>query len=345
LKSYGKISILLLFATAVSGALLLTLLFAKEKSCDKKFYKFRIRGKNYRFEPSAVSKADKGSNFIVFNDKNDKLPISLFELDKSDVNFSEVKTLSLKKDAQTIPHKFEASTKRGNFFYAVTAFDRDLDEYRKIIMFKLNSSNEIKLLSDLKFDIPPRVILKKKWLKIEALSISPDGNHLLFGIRATGEDYKDPHYGVTILKYSLPKKGKNILKLTEGNPIANFDISSHPNLKRAEGISSLEYVEDRKLFLLLTSYEADSGNENESRKEVGGHLWILPEDKFLSLSIKKVKEITPKPFSHKPEGVETLSKNKALILFDDDNDRKKGENSATGFKLRKNESVFKIVEF
>ncbi|MBW2738938.1 MAG: hypothetical protein JRE64_08830 [Deltaproteobacteria bacterium] len=299
-------------------------------------------GKYPRFEPSGIARIGNTRHFLVVNDKKEGGSFSIFELTRNDM-LIEVDQFELRIGKSIVDlSKLEAitaSNKQPGTFYAITAFDRYASkswEYRKLVRFRLDDSRQPVECEELKLYDPGKKIashLNYKWSKVEAMALSPDETSLLIGIRAIGESYKLPLYKVIILKYDL----KDLLQGPE--VIVNVDLNEY--LKRPEGISSLEFSHKLNSFLLLTSFEDESRYPPIS--QVGGHLWIAPRDLSQLNKIDRWKSLERTTFSHKPEGVDMLSSREAIVVFDDDGDRKSTTGEKGKFKLGANEAVFSIV--
>jgi len=179
-------------------------------------------------------------------------------------------------------------------------------------------------------------------LKVEGLALTPDEKHLLVGVRAIGKKKKKPEYRVIILKYKLD----DLKKLPE--ILVNVDLRDDKDLQKilgmpeGEGISSLEYDPNSGKYMVLTSYEVKDG---KSKEHVSGNLWLIPEN-FEGLDVaKNWKQYNRMPFTHKPEGVSLASKpGEAIIVFEDDNDRKCINKCKGKFPYKPNEGAFKIVD-
>lgn len=296
------------------------------------------KGKYRKFEPSGVSKIGKTNSFIIINDKNEEPPFSIFQW-TGEGQLKEVSQFALKtKDRQVDVFKLEAITasrKDPGTFYVITSFDRNEPGYRKLIRFKLDKTNELINFEELNLYDPRKIItlkLKKEWSAIEALALSPEEEYLFIGVRAIGENYETPSYKVIILKYAINDLDK------EPEILVSVDLQGY--LGRPEGISSLEYSSELNKFLLLTSFEVGDDITTIKKDQVGGHLWIVPEELSKLNSLDQWKEFKRLTFTHKPEGVEVLSASKAIVVFDDDNDRKSITGDESKFKLAPNEAVF-----
>lgn len=300
-------------------------------------------GRYRKFEPSGVSRIGKTSYFIVINDKNKTPPFSLFELTEQgrllEIAQFEIRT----QDKQIDVFKLEAITasrKNSGTFYAITAFDRDESKFpgsRKLILFKLDNTHNLIDFEELKLYDPGKMVsmeLKREWSKVEALALSPEEEYLFIGVRAIGESYKSSSYKVIILKYTLNDLNK------KPEILVNVDLQDY--LQRSEGISSLEFSHELNKFLLLTSFEDNT--EPILKDQVGGHLWIVPRELSRLNSLVQWKTFKRIAFIHKPEGVEALSARKAIVVFDDDDDRKSIEGVGGKFRLASNEAVFSVVD-
>ena len=309
-----------------------------------------------RFEPSGIARIPDTDNYIVIDDKDSDLQI--FELADNDLLHISKQPLELEyKDKKDEEFKVKAkklegitaSRKDPGKFYAITSFDRNKDSYRKLIRIGLEKSKKdpnkeepyaIDDLQGLEIYSPSRAIDEEEepWSKVEGLALTPDEKYLIIGVREMGEDYKNSEYRVIILRYELDKLNKR------PKTIVNIDLNAQGVLKRPEGISSIEFDPNLKKYIVLTSYESSEFKESK-RDEVGGHIWLLPEDLKEADDPKAWKNYPNKAFTHKPEGVSlTSTPGKVIVVFDDDNDRKCIRNCDNTFPQKPNEGVFKIVE-
>lgn len=360
----------IILAAVFLGSLVFTVPRSAE-SADEEYSTFE----SYKlFEPSGIARIPNTDDYIVIDDKDPYLfifklqdkklhqisnpPIKLkYKYKDENGKKTEVKVKVKKLEGIT------ASLKNPGTFYAITAFDRDNEKYRKLVRFSLKKNKDekneesyiIENIKELKISNPHKAIIDKDgpipWLKVEGLALTPDEKHLLVGVRAIGEDFDNPEYRVIILKYKI----KELNKLPE--ILVNVDLKDAENLQKilgmpeGEGISSLEYDPNSGKYIVLTSYEDKDG---KSKEHVSGHLWLVPED-FEGLNDAANWEQYKKmpSFSHKPEGVSLTSKpGKAIIVFDDDNDRKCIDDNngkcikvcEGKFNYKPNEGVFKIVD-
>jgi hypothetical protein len=335
------------------------------------------------FEPSGIARIPNTDDYIVIDDKDPYLFI--FELKGNKLHQISNPPIKLKykyKDENGKKTKVKvkvkklegitASLKKPGTFYAITAFDRDNEKYRKLVRFglekkekkkglnseknekekELNNEKPYKIvkLEELKIYDPYEAITYKDkpipWLKVEGLALTPDEKHLLIGVRAIGKNKKPDKkneyielYRAIILKYKL----NDLKKLPE--ILVNVDLEKI--IGRPEGISSLEYDPKLKKFIVLTSFEMDEKkSEDEDVPEidqVGGHLWLVPED-FEGLNdAANWEQYKKMSFTHKAEGVSLTSKpGEAIVVFDDDNDRKSIKECDEKFNQEPKERTVKI---
>jgi len=354
----------IMLAAAFLGSLFFTGAIGAESE-DEQYPTFE----SYKlFEPSGIARIPNTDDYIVIDDKDPYLFIFKLEDNKLDqisnppikLKYKYKDENGKKTEVKVKVKKLEgitASLKNPGTFYAITAFDRDNEKYRKLVRFGLEKKGEKKglnsekdkkelnnekpykivKLEELKIYDPNKAIceLGKPWSKVEGLALTPDEKHLLVGVRAIGKNKDNPEYRVIILKYDI----NELDKLPD--VIVNVDLEKI--IGRPEGISSLEYDPDSGKYIVLTSYE--SSDKDIKTDEVGGHLWLVPED-FIGLDVaKNWKQHYRMPFTHKPEGVSLTSKpGEAIVVFDDDNDRKCIDKCKGKFPYKPNEGVFKIVD-
>jgi len=317
------------------------------------------------FEPSGIARIPNTDDYIVIDDKDPYLFIFKLEDNKLDqisnppikLKYKYKDENGKKTEVKVKVKKLEgitASLKNPGTFYAITAFDRDNEKYRKLVRFSLKRNKDGKYeepyilndLAKLKISDPGGVIGgdDMPWFKVEGLALTPEEKHLLVGVRAIGMNEDNPEYRVIILKYKLD----DLKKLPE--ILVNVDLRDDKDLQKilgmpeGEGISSLEYDPDSGKYIVLTSYE--SSEKDIKTDEVGGHLWLVPED-FEGLNdAANWEQYKKRPsFTHKPEGVSLTSKpGEAIVVFDDDNDRKCIKECKGKFNYKPNKGAFKIVD-
>ncbi|TDI91543.1 MAG: hypothetical protein E2O72_01795 [Candidatus Dadabacteria bacterium] len=353
----------IILAAAFLGSLFFTGAIGAESEDEKytTFGRYKLL-KDKRFEPSGIARIPDTDDYIVIDDKGPYL--SIFELQNNKLHQISKPVIETEKVKVKKLEGITASLKEPGIFYAITAFVGD-NEFRKLVRFNLKRNKDekneepyvIENIKELEIYDPHEAIIYKKepipWLKVEGLALTPDEKHLLVGVRAIGKNEKLNNkkkykvyielYRVIILKYDVD----NLNKPPE--ILVNVDLKDAENLQKilgmpeGEGISSLEYDPDSGKYIVLTSYEDKDG---KSKEHVSGHLWLVPED-FEGLNDAANWEQYKKmpSFSHKPEGVSLTSKpGKAIIVFDDDNDRKCINKCKGKFPYKPNEGVFKIVD-
>jgi hypothetical protein len=254
-------------------------------------------------------------------------------------------------------------TPDGLYVIATTGFDRvksdsaEWDGYNTLLFWKVGSPETVTVVSPTTSDgITSSVSLREKisvvlkseqfpkgvpYFKVEGLAAIP-GNKLLFGIRELGANYEEFEYAAKIISVSYQIRNGNVLELADDfKLIYSYDVSKAFN--QTVGLSSLEYDKHSDRLYLLTSFE-----ESETDEGLGGYLWTLPiadlkSGKAPTLEIKE--DGTPLLFAHKSEGISVLSKNKVLVIHDDDRvlGRKKVENPETQFSRQANQGAYSIV--
>ncbi len=350
----------IMLAAAFLGSLFFTVAIGAESE-DEQYPTFE----SYKlFEPSGIARIPNTDDYIVIDDKDPYLfifklegnelqqisnPALKFECEDENCKGSKVKVKKLEG--------ITASLKKPGTFYAITAFARkkpgkEVAKRETLVRFVLNKSTDaeqksnekpykIAELEELKISDPGGVIGgdDMPWFKVEGLALTPEEKHLLVGVRTIGMNEDNPEYRVIILKYKLD----DLKKLPE--ILVNVDLEKI--IGRPEGISSLEYDPKLKKFIVLTSFEMDEKkSEDEDVPEidqVGGHLWLVPED-FEGLNdAANWEQYKKMSFTHKAEGVSLTSKpGEAIVVFDDDNDRKSIKECDEKFNQEPKERTVKI---
>jgi hypothetical protein len=312
---------------------------------------YKTFGRYNRFEPSAVALWPGTSYVVVLNDRSKwTSPISVFKMGKKGGLKEIARPIVMIKGKALDISKFEgitASQKKPGVFYATTAFDRPVPSFRIVVRFELQAKSKgkkgkkvsIKMKSAkvMKFRDPSGVIkakYKMPWYKIEALALTPEEDALIVGVRTYGKSYKKPQFRVLLLRYDLKRVNK------DPSVLAHFDLKGL--LGREEGISALEYLPERKQYLLVTSYENDDASPPTA--QVGGHLWLVSTDLTTLNQEETWKKAWRQKVTHKPEGVTPLGGGKILVVYDDDNDRKsKGKDKPGTFPMQANEAAYSII--
>lgn len=304
-------------------------------------------GRYIPFEPSSITRIGYEPFFLVVDDKSKQTPFSIFELTASG-HLSEVHRFHLSFGEKPLKlRKLEATTgahRDKGLFYAMTAFDRPKPSYNRLVRFRLQaerdkkgnrrwSAHEVKALPIFSPTRWAADHLQQPWSKAEALALSPEEDSLIVGLRASGPHYSQPNYHVILLRYDLAR--------LDAPPTLLAKIDLQGIVGRSEGISALRYVPLRRQYLLTTSYEDDS--RSPATAQVGGHLWLVDADLRLAASPERWRSYYRIPLAHKPEGVDALGSSKAIVVYDDDGDRKSRDGDKGKFHLAPNEASFSIL--
>lgn len=183
-----------------------------------------------------------------------------------------------------------------------------------------------------------------KYYKIEGLAIIP-GNKILFGIRESGESYKQGKftYQIKIIQadYVFAKSNFEMMNF---RITYDFDASKTAGVKHKIGLSSLEYDKYNDRLYLLTSHE-----NGETDEDLGAYLWVLPMADYKAKNAPKlIMKSKKKPlyFAHKSEAITVIDKNTVFIINDDDRvlGRAKVANKATQFSRAAQQSTYYIVK-
>jgi len=258
--------------------------------------------------------------------------------------------------------KFEeiTATEDGKFIIATTAFDRhkedhSWDEFNKIVYWEPANEDSARVLTPVVHNgIKSSVGLRKffsntlandsfpegmPYFKIEGLCCLP-GNRMIFGIRETGRKYDDFTYSITMIAVDYKINNKTIELDSNFKIIFEYHLPVSSGLYQPLGLSGLAYDKFNKRIYLLTSYEHQGTN-----KFVGGYLWILPlkhlkNNKAPLLVCQKNKE--PLFFSHKPDGITVIDKDRIFIVCDDD--KLTGEDNINKFSRKLNQFAYYVLQ-
>ncbi len=250
--------------------------------------------------------------------------------------------------------KFEdfALTPDGNYIFLSTGFNRvkegstDWDSYNTILYWKKGEENQPKVLSVNNTDstsISFRQLLSQAltspqfpngapYFKIEGLAVT--NTTMYWGVREEGNKYDDFQYKIKIL--SAPYHIANgYVSIGTISLFADINIPAiNPSAERI-AVSSIEYDRYNNRFILLTSYERDS--------VLGGFIWTATQEELKAHKMTLVKDLQGHPinFHHKCEDVAIISKNRVIVIDDDDRVITK-----TGNQVRQpNQAGYSIVEF
>jgi hypothetical protein len=293
------------------------------------------------FEPSGVAETGVAGRFVVVSDNEEALSVTLYRLSRPDdgqprlVELSAFAVDAVKLEAVT------ASRKSPGVLYLATSFDRPAEKSNRVIRVSIDEKGKASGEEVIALQRPAKVIkssLAHAWSKVEALALTADEKHMLVGVRAVGESYKKPQYRVVILRYSMADLA------ADPEVVVDVDVSGPDLVGRAEGISGLEYAAPLKSYLMLTSYEDDKLEPPTA--QVGGHLWVLPKDFSAGATKSEFARLPRVALQHKPEGVTIAGPDgkQALVVFDDDDDRRSPTGEGGMFKLAPNEAAFRLVD-
>lgn len=252
--------------------------------------------------------------------------------------------------------KFEdfAFTPDRELVFLSTAFDRvkpdgrDWDGFNTIFYWKTGDEKTLQVLTAGAPDttsVSLRAVIAKSlanasypdgmpYFKIEGLAATDD--KLFFGIREQGKKFDDFTYQFKILSVPYTVSGGRVSLNGPFTKLADFDLKTlYPDLEKGIGLSSIEYDAYNQRFLLLGSFE--------SPDRMGGYLWSATEAELQGNRINLVKDADGKPlrFQHKPEDLTLISRNRLLIIHDDDRLLSK-----VGDRTRKpSQAAFSVVDF
>lgn len=304
-----------------------------------------------QFEPSAIQTLDRFDHVIVANDKGGTSPFVLFDLDHA---------LGLNNPHMLLPdgrHEwtFEDGPPKIEAIHAyasangprVLAIAASADKGKRwmadfLVDFASAKATDIrpKTLSD-----PCPVVSEDSDCLIEGLTVIPAeksaDQKLLLGIRfTTSRDQRRESRRPVIAIVELSHDGDD----SWNHPVLLYKAKeAFPDRCRGlSGVSDLQLL-DRQL-LILTSIElrqpdraCDGKSTPDPVAQVRGELWRL------DLRTPGTEPQLAISFAHKPEGLALLNDGSALVVFDDDGDRKSMRRGLETFPLEQYESVFTIV--
>lgn len=181
----------IMLAAVFLGSLVFTVPGSAE-SADEEYSTFE----SYKlFEPLGIARIPNTDDYIVIDDKDpylfifklednklDQISNPALQLEYEDENDNEIKVKAKKLEGITAPLKNPGT------FYAITAFDRDNEKYRKLVRFGLEKKEEKKDLNSEKNKKEKELNNEKpyKIVELEELKIS------------------DPHEAITYKDESIP---------------------------------------------------------------------------------------------------------------------------------------------
>lgn len=248
----------------------------------------------YRLEP-AVKNASKFEDFALAPDKNMVFLSTAFDRVKDE------------------------NTEWDNY-NSIIYWQKDRPYLSRVLSIEEKATTSVKLremfistLSKNNPDYPNGI----KYFKTEGLAATE--THLFFGIREIGNQYNDFKYVSKIL--SLPYRTWRDTDSTRAAGITGyFETIADLNLQSLVdfilpanmGLSSIEYDPTRKLFWILTSYEAPT--------QLGAYLWVATEAELRNNKMRIVRDADNNPlfFNHKAEDLTFITPNTMLVVHDDD---------------------------
>jgi len=297
-----------------------------------------------------------GSKLLFANDKDmpDKRA-SLFYLPLQNGFIDSMQTPTYSENALIKnAKKYEdfALTPDGNYVFLSTGFDRvkegstDWDSYNTMLYWKAGNEEHPKVLSVNGTD-STSVSYRQKisqaltssdfpngapYFKIEGLAVT--SNTMYWGVREEGKKYDDFKYKIKILAapYTI-SNGK--VEVGDISLLTDFNIPAINPSNETIAISSIEYDRFNNRFLILTSYE--------NGDTLGGFLWTATLDELKQHRMNLVKDMQGRAidFYHKCEDVAPISKNRVIVIDDDDRVVTK-----IGNEVRQpNQAGYSIVEF
>ncbi|MEM1009378.1 MAG: hypothetical protein AAGJ35_10265 [Myxococcota bacterium] len=318
-----------------------------------------------RFEPSGVAWWPGTRRFVVVNDKQRWSPaFSVYVYDRKG-RMRERDRFALHTRGKPLQMaKLEAVTAsrlQPGLFYAISGFNRHHPAFRRIARFRLEKRrvpleylerqfvytekqyrvHSARLLQTPDLRTVVQRVTGKAWFQVEGLTLTPDEQGLLVGIRCVGASWRVPEHRVMVVRIDL--------RHPQRQPELILDKQLVALLGRPEGVSGLTYVPEFQKYVLITSYE--DSKPKLPIQQVGGHVWVLPKDLKLWRNDKVWREGKRWRVKHKPEGLAVFTQaqkpqtQKLLLIYDDDNDRKskRGVCLKGCFDLLRNEAMFSVL--
>ena len=245
-----------------------------------------------------------------------------------------------------------ALTPNGNYVFLCTGFDRikpgstDWDSYNTILYWRKGNEDHPAVLSvdgtgstSVSFRqriskalTSPEFPDGAPYFKIEGLAVT--NNTVYWGVREEGRKFDDFKYKIKVL--SSPYTINND-KVTVGDISLFTDINTASINPSSEpiAISSIEYDHYNNRFLILTSYE--------DGEKLGGFLWTATLNELQQHIMHLVKDPQGNPidFHRKSEDVAIISKNRVIVIDDDDR-----VITSVGNQVRQpNQAGYSILEF
>ncbi|MBE7171768.1 MAG: hypothetical protein INR73_14360 [Williamsia sp.] len=252
--------------------------------------------------------------------------------------------------------KFEdfALTPDGRIVFLSTAFDRvkpgatDWNGYNTILYWQAGNENDPRVLSANHTD-STSVFLRDKISKVLTSPLFPQGmpyfkieglaatnDRLYFGIREEGKKFDEFSYKVKIVSVGWHVANGFIELGDDYKVLIDFNVTAaSPALKQPVGLSSIEYDQFNNRFLILTSHE---NGEN-----LDAYLWTATPSDLEKGTLTLVKDASGNPlhFSHKGEDIAVVSKNRVVIIHDDD----RVKSQVNGQTRQPNQAAYSVVEF
>lgn len=266
-RIYLRYLYILILATAIlSGFAIYAFLSNASDGPDSTRFSEAKKIEGGRFEASGVARV-KGTDGVLFIDDNQPGKVFCMFLDKEGNQTGPLKAIDLGVNVEDP----EGITTDGNYFYIVGSQSRPKGAtHAGIVRFKFDTKNqraeEVETISDLKRFLVESVSefrgmsdlkAKKDGINIEGLAWDAAGNRLLLGFRS-------PLAGTQAL--IVPLKLRNPRGSFTYENIEPGEVKAIRLLLGGQGIRSLEYDEQSKLFHIITG-------ATESQEKTDFRLW------------------------------------------------------------------------
>lgn len=299
------------------------------------------------FEPSAVVQI--GDLLLVANDKNLEQPLVQFQagLDFRIAGPGKQILIPRKESPPFEQGKIEAlhysGTHQAGVLLVAGNFHQRFKTASSIYSLTVERKDDtISILSRTKLELTKpvcSVLQKEASCIVEGMTSRDIANEILLGVRFVGDR---PIFAIVRLKRALSQ--------TDGWVPELLVHAQLPETFAAHGISSLEFDGSGNL-LALTSVEEDSQAFVQKKKplainDVMGALWRINKAN-LPIEGNSAQDSNPQllmTFAHKPEGIASMEKGVALVVFDDDANRKGMATVPDTFALAHHESVYAVVK-
>ncbi len=225
-----------------------------------------------------------------------------------------------------------ASTPDGKYILLTTAFDRvkgkgntEWDGYNSLVYWEKDEQQDVKVVSfngtdstSISLREPIAKVLSTNeypegmpYFKIEGMAVTD--KKIIWGVREYGKKYDEFQYAAKLISVSYKVQNNRIVIQNDFQILADIDVKLlAPQILETVAISSIEYDKYNNRFYILTSFEDGD--------KIGAYLWTATFNELQSgkIHLMKSKDGNLIKFNNKAEDMTIVSKNKILIIHDDD---------------------------